>query len=59
MGNNREADADGNVSLMATIPAADQWPGGAAEEGEFIQLSARSASWGENDGFYATFRYTT
>lgn len=51
------ADSSGAIEVELNVPPADQWPGGSAEEGEFIQLRAKSDYWADTQYYWANFRY--
>lgn len=55
---NTVADETGEmVDVTLEVPPSDQWPGGSAEEEEFIQLRAKSETWADTQYYWANFRY--
>jgi len=52
-----KADTEGSFVTTVTVPPANQWPGGPANENDFIQLRAKSDFWSDSDYFWANFRY--
>ena len=52
-----EADDEGSFTANVLVPAASQWPGGAAQELDELQLRATSASLGEGNYYFANFKY--
>lgn len=52
-----EADDDGSFTVEVLVPAANQWPGGSAQELDELQLRATSASLGEGNYYFANFKY--
>ncbi len=55
---NTIADENGEmVDVTLAVPPSEQWPGGSAEEEDFIQLRAKSETWDDAQYYWANFRY--